>query len=269
MGKCGKRWSAICRFFKCSCCSKKESQKIGVHRECEGGEWKTVTTQTVYTTEGGKTVKKVITTEQTGQGGNGLSEEFENALTFPDNDDVSRTEKTKTTEKKPGFLSKFTSGKTDKGVAAAAASPGSASSSPQSASEFAQDCLKSHNTYRAKHGVPLITLNKKICDYAQEWANKLAKENKFEHRTERKYGENIFMKWSSNPNAPIAGSEAVESWYSEIKDHKFGQEPRSLASGHFTQVIWKECKEMGVGMARNNGNIIVVANYDPPGNMMG
>lgn len=41
-------------------------------------------------------------------------------------------------------------------------------------------------------------------------------------------------------------------------------------SGHFTQVVWKESKELGVAMARNNsGQIFVVANYAPRGNIVG
>ena len=41
-------------------------------------------------------------------------------------------------------------------------------------------------------------------------------------------------------------------------------------SGHFTQVVWKDSKHLGVGKARSsNGKIIVVANYDPPGNFIG
>lgn len=41
-------------------------------------------------------------------------------------------------------------------------------------------------------------------------------------------------------------------------------------SGHFTQVVWKGTKEMGVGRATaRSGNFYVVANYAPPGNMQG
>ena len=41
-------------------------------------------------------------------------------------------------------------------------------------------------------------------------------------------------------------------------------------AGHFTQVVWKGTKEMGVGRATaRSGNIYVVANYSPPGNMQG
>ena len=40
--------------------------------------------------------------------------------------------------------------------------------------------------------------------------------------------------------------------------------------GHFTQLVWKGSKEMGVGRATaRSGNIYVVANYAPTGNMQG
>lgn len=41
-------------------------------------------------------------------------------------------------------------------------------------------------------------------------------------------------------------------------------------SGHFTQVVWKGSRELGVGKARGrDGKVYVVANYRPAGNMMG
>ncbi|XP_054713043.1 uncharacterized protein LOC129222554 isoform X2 [Uloborus diversus] len=136
--------------------------------------------------------------------------------------------------------------------------------------KFEEDCLKSHNAYRSKHGVPDLKLSKEICSYAKEWADHLAATDGFKHRTEKQYGENIFMKWSSDPNHMVSGNEAVDSWYSEIKDHTFGKEPKSLKSGHFTQVIWKASKQMGVAWAKSKtGKILVVANYDPPGNFVG
>ena len=39
---------------------------------------------------------------------------------------------------------------------------------------FEQDCLKAHNEYRAKHGVPPLKWNKQLRDDAQKWANTLA-----------------------------------------------------------------------------------------------
>lgn len=68
----------------------------------------------------------------------------------------------------------------------------------------------------------------------------------------------------------VKGREPVESWYSEGIKHVFGKEPSTLKTGHFTQIVWRDSRELGVGMARNrSGQIFVVANYDPPGNFIG
>lgn len=41
-------------------------------------------------------------------------------------------------------------------------------------------------------------------------------------------------------------------------------------SGHFTQVVWKGSKEIGVGKAvAKDGKHIVVASYRPAGNLIG
>ena len=41
------------------------------------------------------------------------------------------------------------------------------------------------------------------------------------------------------------------------------------ATGHFTQVVWVASRKLGLGVARGNGKVVVVANYDPPGNLRG
>lgn len=90
------------------------------------------------------------------------------------------------------------------------------------------------------------------------------------HRNNSPYGENIFCSWSSIPNMVVKGWEPVEHWYSENVIHSYGREPSTLKTGHFTQVVWKDSRELGVGLAKNrSGQIFVVANYDPPGNFIG
>lgn len=68
----------------------------------------------------------------------------------------------------------------------------------------------------------------------------------------------------------VNGWEPVENWYSEGVNHVFGKEPATLKTGHFTQIVWRDSREFGVGIAKNrSGQIFVVANYDPPGNFIG
>ena len=58
----------------------------------------------------------------------------------------------------------------------------------------------------------------------------------------------------------------MDRWYSEIKDYTFGREP-GPGTGHFTQVVWKGSRELGVGVALGEGGkVVVVANYSPAGN---
>jgi len=151
----------------------------------------------------------------------------------------------------------------------------SSSSSEDEAEEHAEakfqdQALKTHNEYRAKHGVAPLKLDKKLCSYAQEWANKLAKDDSFEHRTNQDFGENLYCSWSSNPKAKCPGSKPVDSWYSEGNNYIFGTEPTNSSSGHFTQVVWKKSEKLGIAKARSkSGKVIVVANYEPAGNWIG
>ncbi|KAL7630209.1 UNVERIFIED_CONTAM: hypothetical protein RMT77_019648 [Armadillidium vulgare] len=136
--------------------------------------------------------------------------------------------------------------------------------------DFYDDCLKAHNYYRENHGVQPLRLSEELCEYAQEWANKIAGQDMMDHRMENDYGENIYMKWSRDPRYKIPGEEAVDSWYEESKDFTYGTEPLDLSAGHFTQMIWADSEELGVGVAKSKtGKIYVVANYDPPGNYLG
>ena len=68
----------------------------------------------------------------------------------------------------------------------------------------------------------------------------------------------------------MRGKAPVDSWYSEGQRHVYGREPASTDTGHFTQLVWAESRELGIGKAvAASGKVIVVGNYDPPGNFIG
>lgn len=133
--------------------------------------------------------------------------------------------------------------------------------------KFQEECLLKHNQLRLKHGVGPLKLSKDLSNYAQEWADHLIQANVLKHRSNNSFGENLYMKGSSN--LQINGGEAVDSWYNEIAHYSFANPGFKSGTGHFTQVVWKDSKRLGVGVAIKNNRCFVVANYDPPGNVMG
>uniref|UniRef100_A0A1Q3FQL7 Putative cysteine-rich secretory protein-2 n=1 Tax=Culex tarsalis TaxID=7177 RepID=A0A1Q3FQL7_CULTA len=156
--------------------------------------------------------------------------------------------------------------KSSNGCPTAKATTPSSTSTPSSS--FEQTVLDEHNRLRARHSAQPLKLNPAISRYAQEWAQNLAARNTMQHRSNNRYGENLYACFGK---ANVTGEDAVRSWYDEIKYYKFGQpSPGNFSQvGHFTQVVWKESRELGVGMARNGNNVYIVCNYDPPGNFMG
>lgn len=147
-----------------------------------------------------------------------------------------------------------------------------ASHVPSSATkkEFEKQALDAHNKYRAKHKVPPLKWSKEIANEAQAWAEKLAKTRSLQHASasERKgYGENIA---SFSRRFETAGEEATNMWYSEVKDYRFDKPGFGGNTGHFTQVVWKDSVELGMGRAQTaDGRLtFVVARYSPAGNMM-
>ena len=136
--------------------------------------------------------------------------------------------------------------------------------------------LNHHNRARALLGIPPLTWNAELSAYAQEWANYLvySNNNEIEHRSSlgkntRDFGENIF--WGSNFDS-FSVLNASESWYEEKGSYIY--QPVSYANfhgtGHYTQMIWSNTKQIGVGVAKGtDGSIIVVANYYPAGNVIG
>jgi len=122
-----------------------------------------------------------------------------------------------------------------------------------------------------------MELTQKLNDFAQKYAETLATKDTMQHSTHKERekiygdwtGENLYYCWSSESNFPINGAKAVDSWYDEINDYDFkkGKSKNGGVVGHFTQLVWKDSTQLGIGVAKSSKNsIYVVANYHPGGN---
>ncbi|XP_036597480.1 Golgi-associated plant pathogenesis-related protein 1 [Trichosurus vulpecula] len=133
--------------------------------------------------------------------------------------------------------------------------------------QFATDLLKAHNEYRRRHGCPPIKLDNKLNHDAQQYADALATTKVLKHSSESSRGncgENLA--WASYDQQ---GRDVADRWYSEIRNYDFKSPGFSPESGHFTAMIWKNTKKMGVGKAcANDGSSYVVARYFPAGNIV-
>ena len=81
-------------------------------------------------------------------------------------------------------------------------------------------------------------------------------------------GENIA---ELQQNYDIAAEKATATWYSEVKNFTFAEPHIRADTGHFTQLVWRDSKNLGMGIARTRDGryTIVVALYEPAGNTEG
>ncbi|XP_073668199.1 uncharacterized protein [Paramisgurnus dabryanus] len=136
---------------------------------------------------------------------------------------------------------------------------------PMADESYKKVFLETHNQYRRKHQAPDLKMSEALCKSAQQWADHILSTKTLGH-SDTDNGENVYYAFSSNPK-PQTGKEAVDSWYSEIKDYNFGKSGHQPKTGHFTQVVWKSTTEVGVGMATDGKTIFVVGQYSPAGNI--
>ncbi|CAH3140085.1 unnamed protein product [Pocillopora meandrina] len=130
---------------------------------------------------------------------------------------------------------------------------------------FKDQCLKWHNVYREKHQVDPVTWSDALASGAESWANYLAQNNLFEHTSGLQVGENLYLSGSPLPEEPC--TSATQAFYGEVKDYDFKKPGFSMDTGHFTQVVWKNSKQIGAAQqVRRDGRLVVVIRYNPPGN---
>lgn len=131
--------------------------------------------------------------------------------------------------------------------------------------------LLRHNYHRKRHQVDELTRNSEIEAIAQAYSEKLASERSMYH-SDNDYngsplGENLYACWGSG-QITITGADATDSWYSEVSDYDFNNPGYKSGTGHFTQLVWKNSKQLGCGVSCQNSYCSVTCNYYPAGNYL-
>ena len=134
--------------------------------------------------------------------------------------------------------------------------------------KYRKSALQTHNELRKKHGASDLTMNEKLNEMAQDYAQKL-----LNYEGNKAFPFNIYKDSLLGENITISKKEDPEKicmkWYNENKAYDFDSNKFQKEAIHFTQLVWKSTKEIGFGFYFNNNNFISVALYYPCGNVLG
>lgn len=141
-------------------------------------------------------------------------------------------------------------------------------------SDFDYRVLSTHNAERARTGVPPLRWNPALAMSAQAWAKHLAETGRFEHAPEKEVspeGENLWAGTKSrfSPEAMTA------AWIREKQYFQPGLFPNNSTTGrvedvgHYTQLVWRDTREVGCALATSAREDILVCRYADAGNYRG
>ncbi|XP_068724150.1 uncharacterized protein [Montipora capricornis] len=146
----------------------------------------------------------------------------------------------------------------------------------ESDEEFEKEAVATVNEFRKIHRAFDITLSPELSRQAREYAKKIANMGSLQHDLEAvkelDEGENLAM-GCKQFGVPLTAREAITNWYNEVCDYDFDRAEFSMSTGHFTQVVWADSKEFGIGKAAGKQNgmpcTFVVGRFTPSGNYKG
>jgi uncharacterized protein YkwD len=130
---------------------------------------------------------------------------------------------------------------------------------------LAREMVDAHNAVRARSRLAQLAWSDRLAERAQDWANMLIARKQFLHSPNSPYGENLF----EITGAPATPAKVVRAWAEEVRDYDYKSNTCRGVCGHYTQIVWRNTKEVGCAVARGGGREVWVCNYDPPGNFIG
>lgn len=135
--------------------------------------------------------------------------------------------------------------------------------------KFIKEAVKQHNIYRQQHNVPELKLNYELVELAQDEAEKYAFDRSSATNQVTFKNENVGKNLALATGVSVYSGETVTNlWYSKGKSFRYNINDFQDA-GSFTQVVWKNSKEIGLGVYKKGSSIYMVALYYPAGNVQG
>ena len=143
---------------------------------------------------------------------------------------------------------------------------------PLDLEDFINQMLKLHNEERKKNDSEELKLNEDLNSLALEYSENIKsnpeKIKKFKYINifkELIVGENIAYSKTKEPK------KIFETWLNKDKNYETNSNKFLKANAHYTQIIWKNTKEIGISIShdKENNRYCTVILYNPPGNTLG
>ena len=137
---------------------------------------------------------------------------------------------------------------------------------------FLEEIFNRNNEHREKHGVSLLKLNPYLTTKASEYAHLMAENNCIMNKEIEYLGEKCGINICVKKNDKYDGKMICDEWYEEIKEYNFiNMKDNDFEKvKNFTQLIWKDSKNVGFGWASSSKGIFYyVGVYYPRGNIKG
>ena len=132
---------------------------------------------------------------------------------------------------------------------------------------FKSKMISLHNELRKKYNSPDLLEDNNLNIEADEYANNILSNEpqKSNVYVNGLYGENIIVIDKKEETT------IFNKWADEEKNYDFTKKKYSKDASHFTQIIWKETRNIGIGFSYDVFNKIycIVVLYNPPGNTLG
>ena len=139
---------------------------------------------------------------------------------------------------------------------------------------FAARLLAAHNAERDVVGVPGLEWSSQLARDAEAWAQQLAREGQLRHAPREvagEQGENLWMggKGYYGPEAMIGSFVAEKAAYRHGTFPDVSRTGDWQDVGHYTQVVWRNTRQLGCALAEGQEMDFLVCRYWPAGNWRG
>ena len=138
-----------------------------------------------------------------------------------------------------------------------------------------QAMLDGHRAARAEVGLPPLVWDDRLAASALAYAQEMARTGRFQHAEQpmgpTRQGENL---WTGTRRA-YTYQEMVGHWVAEGRYYRPLPVPQSSSTGefgdvgHYTQIVWRDTREVGCAEASNRSDDYIVCRYLPAGNVVG